>query len=118
MKSFIIAVAMFFGLGMTTVCNADPVGGAKYNRSSVNAHSTDTYQVTLRAHESTLITLRGDGDTDLDLYIYDENGNLVDVDNDYTDRCVCEVVPKWTGRFTIKVVNRGRVYNRYTLDVY
>ena len=118
MKSFIIAAAMFFGLGMTTVCNANPVGGAKYNHSSVNAFSTDTYQVTLRANESTLITLHGDHDTDLDLYIYDQNGNLVDIDNDYTDDCVCEVVPRWTGKFTIKVVNRGAVYNRYTLDVY
>ena len=118
MKTFIIATAMFLGLGMTTVCNADPVGGAKYKRSSVLAHSTDTYQVTLRGQESTLITLRGDHDTDLDLYVYDQNGNLVDYDNDYSDSCVCEVTPRWTGNFTIKIVNRGSVYNRYVLDVY
>ena len=118
MKSLIIAATMLLGFGMNTVCKADPVGGPKYNHSSVKAYSSDTYNVTLRANESTIISLRGDHDTDLDLYVYDERGRMVDLDNDYSDNCVCEVVPRWTGRFTIKIVNRGAVYNRYTLDVY
>ena len=118
MKRIVFAIVMFIGLCTTTVCNADPVGGAKYKTSSVSAHSTDVYHVNLRGYESTLITLRGDHDTDLDLYVYDENGNLVDSDNDYSDNCICEVTPKWTGNFTIKVVNRGSVYNRYTLEVF
>ncbi len=33
------------------------------------------------------VAVIGDGDTDLDLYIYDENGNLIDDDEDYTDDC-------------------------------
>ena len=57
----------------------------------------------------------GDGDTDLDLYIYDGNGNLVCSDTDLSDRTYCGWTPRWTGAFTIKIVNRGRVYNRYTL---
>ena len=61
------------------------------------------------------MTVVGDGDTDLDLYVYDQNGNLIDKDVDYTDNCVCTFVPRWTGLFVIKIVNRGSVYNRYVL---
>ena len=51
----------------------------------------------------------------LGLYVYDNNGNLIDKDDDYTDNCVCTWTPRWTGNFRIKIVNRGSVYNRYVL---
>ena len=57
----------------------------------------------------------GDGDTDLDLYIYDQNGNQIASDTDYTDQCVCRWVPSWTGAFTIRIVNRGAVYNEFAI---
>ena len=62
-----------------------------------------------------MVTVIGDGDTDLDLYVYDENGNLIDKDVDYSDDCVVSFVPKWTGVFTIKIMNRGNVYNNYIM---
>ena len=91
------------------------VGGPKYAVSSVNAHGTHVYRVNFRAGETGIVTVVGDGDTDLDLYVYDQNGNLIDKDVDYTDNCVCTFVPRWTGLFVIKIVNRGSVYNRYVL---
>ena len=57
----------------------------------------------------------GDGDNDLDLYIYDGNGNLIASDTDYTDQCVCNWVPRWTGVFTIRILNRGSVYSNYAI---
>ncbi|GMO11583.1 MAG: hypothetical protein Ta2D_13740 [Rickettsiales bacterium] len=57
----------------------------------------------------------GDGDTDLDLYIYDANGNLIEYDENYSDDCYVSWVPKWTGSYTIRIVNRGRVYNRFII---
>lgn len=83
----------------------------------VEAYSTDTYRIRFRGGERACVVVSGDGDTDLDLYIYDENGNLVASDTDYTDDCVCVWNPRWTGPFTIKIVNRGRVFNRYALAV-
>lgn len=91
------------------------VGGPKYSRSSVNAGGSDIYNISFRAGELAIVTVIGDGDTDLDLYVYDNNGNLIDSDTDYSDDCVCTWTPRWTGNFRIKIVNRGRVYNSYVL---
>ena len=90
-------------------------GGPKYANSRVEAHDYDIYNVTFRSGETAIVTVIGDGDTELDLYVYDSNGNLIDSDNDYTDNCVCTWTPRWTGNFCIKIVNRGNVYNRYIL---
>jgi len=89
--------------------------GRQYNCTNVRAHGTDQYRIRFRGGEAAIVTAIGDGDTDLDLYVYDENGNLIDSDTDYTDNCVCTFTPRWTGYFTIRVVNRGGVYNRYVL---
>lgn len=91
------------------------VGGESYTVERVKAKGTDVYKVKFRANELAVVTVIGDGDTDLDLYVYDANGNLIDSDTDYTDNCVCTWEPRWTGTFTIKVVNRGNVYNRYVI---
>ena len=82
----------------------------------VLAKETDRYSHTFRAHETAIVTVSGDGDTDLDLYIYDENGHLIASDDDLSDDCVVTWTPRWTGAFTIKVVNRGRVSNVYTRE--
>jgi hypothetical protein len=81
----------------------------------VSANSTDVYNVTFIGGEPAEVFVVGDGDTDLDLFIYDENGNLIDSDTDNTDVCLCEWTPRWTGRFTIKIRNYGSVYNEYTM---
>lgn len=91
------------------------VGGAAKKTDIVRANATDIYYVKFAAGETAAVYVSGDGDTDLDLYIYDSNGNLIDKDDDYTDDCLCDWTPRWTGTFTIKIVNRGSVYNRYTI---
>jgi hypothetical protein len=89
------------------------LGGPKGGAFRVFAQSTDTYVVKFYANETASVAVSGDGDTDLDLFVYDENGNLIGKDADYSDDCVVTWNPKWTGNFVIKVVNRGNVYNHY-----
>lgn len=91
------------------------VGGSKYSSTFVKAKGTDVYRINFRAGQTAIVTVIGDGDTDLDLYVYDENGNLIDKDADYSDDCVVTFTPRWTGVFVIKVVNRGNVYNSYVM---
>lgn len=79
------------------------------------ANSTDTFVIRFRTNELAEILVSGDGDTDLDLYVYDSSGNLIEKDDDYSDDCYVRWVPKWTGAFTVKVANRGGVYNKYIM---
>lgn len=84
----------------------------------VLANSTDTYCVTFKGGEEAMVIVSGDGDTDLDLYIYDEYGNLIDYDNDDMDTMVCTWIPRWTGKYTIEIRNLGDVRNYYTMWTY
>ena len=57
----------------------------------------------------------GDGDTDLDLFVYDDQGNLVAFDDDLTDACVAFWLPETSGTFEIEIVNLGSVYNEFVM---
>lgn len=89
--------------------------GAISQSDCVNANSTDVYTIRFVGQQTAEVLVIGDGDTDLDLYIYDSNGNLIEKDDDYTDSCYCSWTPKWTGPFKVKIMNRGGVCNYYTL---
>ncbi len=91
------------------------VGGAKYAYGAVSARSYTYYDAKFWANELAEVVVSGDGDTDLDLYVYDQNGNLIASDVDYTDDCYVRFYPRWTGLFRIKIVNRGGVYNNYVI---
>lgn len=88
---------------------------AHYDR--VKAYSTDTYNIRFFGNEPAYVIVSGDGDTDLDLYVYDQNGHLVASDTDYSDDCVASWTPRWTGNFKIMIKNRGKVYNNYVMTV-
>ena len=105
-----VALVMMGGAGY-----AGAVGGPKRSTTRVKARTTDVYTISFRGGESARITVAGDGDTDLDLYVYDEFGNLIASDDDNTDYCVVSWTPRFTGPFTVRVVNRGSVYNEYRL---
>jgi hypothetical protein len=91
------------------------LGGPKRASTEVKAYATDVITVRFKGGENAVIAVSGDGDTDLDLYVYDENGNLVGADTNGLDDCKVRFFPKWTGTFKIKVKNLGNVYNRYLL---
>lgn len=89
------------------------VDGPSEGYERVMAKGTDVYRIAFYGKVPAEVAVVGDGDTDLDLYVFDENGNLIGKDDDYTDRCYVSWMPQWTGSFIIKVINRGTVYNNY-----
>lgn len=91
------------------------VGGPKIAEDRVNANDYDIYYIRFYGEELAEVAVIGDGDTDLDLYIYDDSGHLIESDTDYSDDCYVSWYPKWTGTFKVKVKNRGNVYNHYVL---
>lgn len=91
------------------------VGGPGKIVEQVKAKSNDIYYIKFWGGQLAEILVSGDGDTDLDLYVFDENGNLIAKDDDNTDDCYVRFIPKWTGSFKVVVKNLGNVYNRYLL---
>ena len=97
------------------VSHRGAVNGPSKTYEVVNGNCVHTYQISFTANYVAEIAVSGDGDTDLDLYVYDSLGNLIVCDTSYSDDCYVRWVPRWTGRFVVKVVNRGPLYNRYVL---
>ena len=89
--------------------------GPGRSHTSVEGHSTDTFSILFEGRRRAFVSVSGDGDTDLDCYVYDHHGHLVDSDQDGTDECRLEWWPRSTGSFTVRVRNRGHVYNHYTM---
>ncbi len=87
------------------------------HRDCVRANSSDEYRIQFRGGETAIVVVSGDGDTDLDLYVYDRNGNLVCSDTDYSDDCVAVWNPRYTQTYTIKIKNRGKIANVYRMAV-
>ena len=109
-------LAVISSLGeMSDDSHRGAVGGPKRTVDRVRENSTDVYTINFVAGQLAEVALSGDGDTDLDLYVYDSNGNLIDKDDDYSDDCYVSWCPRWTGKFVIKVVNLGPLWNKYIL---
>lgn len=93
------------------------VDGPTTHEDRVEKGATDVYTISFRGKEEAVVGVIGDGDTDLDLFIYDDNGNFITSDTDSGDTCLCTWTPRRTGKFKVKIKNYGNVYNRYTLYV-
>jgi hypothetical protein len=85
------------------------------HKDVVNPQKSDIYRATFKGGQTAIVAIKGDGDTDLDLRVYDQNGNLICKDTRSTDEGICKWKPIWTGTFVIKVSNLGRVQNYYRL---
>lgn len=90
-----------------------PVGGLKFDVHHVAAHTSEVFHVNFRGDEDAAVIISGKGDTDVDLYVSDEQGNLPGSCTDVSHECVVGFQSRWTSVFRIEVRNVGRVYRRY-----
>ena len=91
------------------------VNGPRIGNYVVSGNCYNDFECSFTKGYLAEVGVSGDGDTDLDLYVYDSNGNLIAKDTSYSDDCYVNWVPAWTGRFIIRIVNRGPVYNNYVV---
>ncbi len=98
-----------------TAASRGRVGGPGYVVDKVNAEEANMYAVEFKGGEAAEAAVVGDGSTDLDLYIFDEDGNLIVLDEDDGDECYVMWKPRSTGVYVITVLNRGSVYNEFAL---
>lgn len=111
-KAMFVALAAVAAVGSVA---AAPTSGTQSSTTTVRARATDVFRVQFVAGEMAAVSIAGDGDTDLDLYVYDENGNEICRSVSTVDRETCRFRPRWTGYFRIEVRNLGNVYNRYRI---
>ena len=95
--------------------NENNTAGVETKTKRVSAGDIEyfTYNATAGVEASILII--GDGDTDLDLFVFDRKANSVTEDTDNLDVCLCEWTPTYTGEYIIAVKNWGNVYNEFTI---
>ena len=104
-KTLVLTCAALLVIGAAAPAFAD-----FFRAGSVLAFNTDTWRVWASVGNRRVV-VRGDGDTDLDCYVYDRFGNLLDADTDGTDFCVMEFYNPSSGDLTIRIRNLGSVYN-------
>lgn len=107
-----------FGLANTNSLTESITENARTNFGGfrLSANSYRIHNIRLNRGSADII-LEGDGDTDLDLYVYDDNNNFI-----AKSECVCDserisLTIYRTSIFKVKVFNRGSVYNDYYLTV-
>src|SRR5688572_20095365 len=110
-----IAVVLFTLLLVGAV--AAPSFAQFLRTDRVLAYDTDTWRVWTPAGDRRLI-VEGDGDTDLDCWVYDRYGNPLGRDTGSSDVCVVDFRHQATGNVTIRIRNLGSVYNEYRLMVH
>jgi hypothetical protein len=116
MKRFTSLLAVAVVLGGVAVVQAGRIPGPARDVETIKAYSRVTYSsVVFRAGELAVVQIQGDGSTDLDVFVYDEDGNLVAQGIGPTDYERVTWTPRWTGPFRIVVENLGSSRNTYFL---
>lgn len=103
------------GLIAASTAGAGIVDGPVADSDRVEANDEVTYSEIFKGGDPAAVAVSGDGDTDLDLFVYDEAGELVASDTDLSDQCIVAWVPAKTQRYRIVIRNLGDVYNAYKM---
>jgi hypothetical protein len=73
------------------------------------------YEEVVYGGDTFLVTVVGSGNSDLDLFVYDEFGNLIASDTSIGAFSQVWVLPCYTQWMTIRVVNNGGAFDCYTI---
>lgn len=84
-----------------------PLGPGEYESWDVILKGQRVYNIFVYAHEPGV---------DFDLYVFDENMNLIDVDQEIDSSAYCRTEPNWTGPFRI-TIECVRGFSTYQLAI-
>jgi hypothetical protein len=104
----VLALAL---LSATRAAGGSEKGPRRYRDVRVNANADVEYKVKFRQGEMAEAAVIGQGDTDVDLFIYDESGRLVASDVVVSDFCLCRWYPEKTQTYRVVVKNLGTKFN-------
>ena len=109
-----IAAGLILSTTVLSVASAETFRG----RFDVDAYDDTTIDIDVCAPYATL-KVEGDGDTDLDFYLYDPRGNKIFADEDLVDWTMVNINhgSNKCQTYAIDIVNFGDVYNRFTITL-
>jgi hypothetical protein len=73
----------------------------------VDPYDSISLGLKFKGRERATVIVVGRGGTDLDLYVFDEQGNLVAWDDSPLDACAVEWYPERPARYSIDIRNTG-----------
>lgn len=118
------ALAALFALAMLCSARAEGVKatdegeGAEFKGKTVEMKDKSEFAIipTFSAGKEVIATTKGDKQTDVHLFVYDENKYLVGKDTSPGPKCELKFTPAKAGKFTLLVRNSGGA-NEVTLEV-
>jgi hypothetical protein len=90
-------------------------GGPRERQSRVPPNGVDTYSIAFRGGEPAVVYVTGDGQSNLDLTVFDPNGRRIGLDAGPYDEGLVRWTPRVTGNYRVEVRNLGKVSNGYVL---
>lgn len=91
------------------------VGGVSRTEHVIRGRTEFMTSHTFQGGSAAGVAIRGDGDTDLDLFVLDASGRPLCGADGPTDEEICRWRPAGTSEFTIVIRNLGGVSNAYRL---
>jgi hypothetical protein len=127
MNRFILLAALVAALTFLPGCHSPSsqsgasagarVGGPVNTVTNAPANTVVFYNETFRAGVPAVVTIAGDGSTDLDIYVYDAAGQLIVYTSGAGDHARVEWTPPATASYRIEVHNHGNYQNRFRLTI-
>jgi hypothetical protein len=95
------------GLLAAAFVRGGPEGGSKLEAQEIRPYQTVSEQMKFRGGEMATVIASSQRGTDVDLYVFDEAGNLVAWDDSPLDACAVEWLPERPARYAFVVRNTG-----------
>ncbi len=116
MKSVITAVLSLALVAGAVAAFAGASGGPRSASYNLDAGGAVDYKIAFNANETAIVGARSDPrGTDIDIYVYDSNGRLVDSDTETDDTPVCIWHPSSNQVYTIRVKNASNSSTSFTM---
>jgi len=116
-RAFLMLLASVVA-GSTDSVHASRIDGLADQRTVVEGHGTNAHEAIIDGGEPTIISIVGDGSSNLDLLVYDQGGTLIGSDTGYGDRCAAVLRPDRSGPIRIVIRNLGDTPDQYQLTIH
>ena len=115
----IFALVALCGVRAADVKPTDEGKGADFKGKTVETKDNGEFAILLAfsADKEVTATTKGAKETDVHLFVYDENKKEVGKDTSPGPKCEVKFTPKKDGKFKLLVKNNGPGANKVTLEV-